>query len=79
MFQGLIKQAIPFIFFVLPSFAQFVPNRYTLLLDDSPVAARFQARAEMESAAAVSYRAQIEARQQNVIRELRSRNIQVTG
>ena len=79
MFKGLIKQAIPFVFCILPCFAQFVPNRYTLLLDDPPVAARFQGRAVMETAAAVSYRAQIEARQQNVIRELRSRNIQVTG
>jgi minor extracellular serine protease Vpr len=79
MFKGLIKQAIPLIFCVLPSFAQFVPNRYTLLLDDPPVAARFQARAEMQSAAAINYRNQIEARQKLVMDELAARRIQVTG
>jgi len=83
MFRGpvgkALRCAIPFFFSILPGFAQFVPNRYTLLLEDPPVASRFQKREEMQSAAANAYRAQIEARQQEVIRELRSRNIQVTG
>jgi len=84
MCKGLIlgralKCAIPFTFFLLPGFAQFVPNRYTLLLDDPPVASRFQARAEMQSAAAAAYRTQIEARQRAVIGELTARRIPVTG
>ena len=69
----------------IPAFSQgpdrnpFVPNRYTVLLVDPPVAARFAGRDEMRSAAAVSYRQQIESRQASVIQELRSRNIRVTG
>lgn len=64
---------------VMPALAQFVPNRYTLLLEDPPVAARFTSRAEMASAAAVQYRNQIETRQRAVLAELASRNIRVTG
>ena len=83
MLPGLLRKAlpsaIPFLFSILPVFAQFVPNRYILLLEDPPVASRFQKREEMQSGPAIAYRAQIAAKQQNVIRELRSRNIQVTG
>ena len=62
-----------------PAFAQLVANRYTLLLEDSSVASRFETRAEMESAAGVQYRTQIEARQSAVLAELAARNIPVTG
>jgi minor extracellular serine protease Vpr len=62
-----------------PLLAQFAPNRYTLLLQDPPVAARFATRAEMDSAAGRAYRTQIEARQQNVLNELANRRIPVTG
>src|SRR5579871_250290 len=70
---------IAFVLCVMPALAQFVPNRYTLLLEDPPVAARFTSRAEMASAAAVQYRNQIETRQRAVLAELASRNIRVTG
>ena len=63
----------------VPAFAQVVANRYTLLLEDPPVSARFTARAAMQSAAALQYRTQIEARQTAVLGELASRNIAVTG
>jgi uncharacterized protein (TIGR03437 family) len=71
--------AIPFLISAFPSFAQFVPNRYMLLLEDPPVASRFQKREEMRSAAGVAYRAQIEATQKRIIADLASRKIQVTG
>ncbi len=73
------KCALSFVLFVLPGFAQFVPDRYTLLLDDPPVASRFQGRAEMESAAAGTYRSQLLTRQRAVMTELASRQIAVTG
>lgn len=62
-----------------PTAAQIVPGRYTLILDDPPVAARYAARSEMRSAAAAGYRQQIQSRQQAMIRELTDRNFQVTG
>ena len=63
----------------LPALAQFVPNRYTVLLEDPPVSSRFARREEMQNAAAVAYRQQVERRQAAIIQDLRSRNIQVTG
>lgn len=63
----------------MPAVAQYAANRYTLLLEDPSVAARFQSRAEIQSAAAAPYRAQIEARQQAVLGQLAARNIPVTG
>jgi minor extracellular serine protease Vpr len=65
--------------FAAPSFAQIIPNRYILMLQDQPVAARFSARAEMESAQAVAYRTQIESAQAQIKSNLGARNIQVTG
>ena len=62
-----------------PSFAQFVPNRYTLLLEDAPVSSRFVSREAMRSSPAISYRQQIEAKQRVVLGELAKRNIPVTG
>jgi minor extracellular serine protease Vpr len=72
-------RAIPVVLSVLPAWAQFIPNRYTLLLEDPPVASHFQRREEIQSAAAGAYRAQIEAKQEIAIRELQSRGIPVTG
>jgi len=63
----------------MPAVAQFAANRYTLLLEDPSVAVRFQSRAEIQSAAAVQYRAQIEARQRAVLGQLAARSIPVTG
>jgi uncharacterized protein (TIGR03437 family) len=62
-----------------PGFAQFVPNRYTLLLEDAPVSSRFVSREAMRTAPAIAYREQIEAKQRQVLGELASRNIPVTG
>ena len=62
-----------------PSFAQFVPNRYTLLLEDAPVSSRFVSREAMRSSPAIAYRQQIEAKQRTVLADLASRNIPVTG
>ena len=62
-----------------PGFAQFVPNRYTLLLEDAPVSSRFVSREAMRTSPAIAYQQQIEAKQRKVIADLASRNIQVTG
>lgn len=62
-----------------PAFSQYVPNRYALVLADPPVGARFASRESLNSAAAVSYRQQVEARQRTLVTELRSRRIAVTG
>jgi minor extracellular serine protease Vpr len=71
--------ALPFFLCAVPNFAQFVPNRYTLILADPPVASRFEKRADLQSAAAIAYRSQIEAKQKQVMNELAGRGIQVTG
>ena len=68
-----------FFLWVVPGFAQLAPNRFTLLLDDPPVAERFARREEMQSVAGNAYRARIEARQRTVMTELAARRIQVTG
>ncbi len=67
------------LFSTLPSFSQLAANRYTLILDDQPVAERFVGRDGVRSSAAVAYRGQIEAKQQNLRTALASRRIQVTG
>jgi minor extracellular serine protease Vpr len=74
-----LARAIPFVFCVAPLFAQLAPNRYTLLLEDPPVASRFARREDLQSAAAAAYRSRIEARQRDVKNELARRQIQVTG
>ena len=60
-------------------FAQFASNRYTLILEDPPVASQFTSKTAMRSARAGDYRQQIEARQQALRAELAARKIQVTG
>lgn len=70
------------LFFVLGGislFAQIVPGRYTVILDDPPVSGRYAGRARMLGSPAAAYRQQIEARQQALIAGLRSRNFEVTG
>jgi minor extracellular serine protease Vpr len=57
----------------------FASNRYILFLADEPVAAHFAAHDQLQTAAAVSYRQQIESRQQSVIQDLAGRKIQVVG
>ncbi len=62
-----------------PVFRPFMPDRYVVVLDDPPVAARFPSRADIESAAAADYRRQIEAKQAVLASQLASRHIQVTS
>ena len=60
-------------------YAQFAANRYTLILEDPPVSARFTTKEKVRSAAAQSYAQQVQARQRALRTELASRKIQVTG
>jgi uncharacterized protein (TIGR03437 family) len=61
------------------AFRSFIPDRYVVVLDDPPVAARFSTRAQAESSAAADYRRQIEAKQAAVAGELAGRHIRVTS
>ena len=62
-----------------PQPTQFIPNQYILLLEDAPVSARFAAREQMRTTAAVAYRQQVETKQAAVRQELAARNFQVFG
>ena len=57
----------------------FAPNQYIVLLSDVPVASRFVGRDQLATAAATSYRQQIETQQRNLVRDLTVRNFHVTG
>jgi uncharacterized protein (TIGR03437 family) len=65
--------------FSISGFAQNAVSRYALILRDAPLAARFAARADLQSAAATGYRRQIEAGQSAVRSELATRNVRITG
>jgi subtilisin family serine protease len=58
---------------------RYAPNRYILFLGDEPLATHFASRDQLQTAAALSYRQQIESRQQSVIQNLTGRKIQVVG
>ena len=73
-----LRFSIPLIF-VCAAFAQSAPNRYTLILEDPPVAQRFPSADAMRSADGVKYRAQIETKQKALRDELTKRKIRVTG
>jgi minor extracellular serine protease Vpr len=60
-------------------FAQMIPGKYILMLQDPPVSSRYKSKAELESAGALTYRQQIEARQTSIKQDLAARNIAVTG
>jgi minor extracellular serine protease Vpr len=60
-------------------FAQMIPGKYILMLQDPPVSSRYKSKAELESAEALTYRQQIEARQTSIKQDLAARNIAVTG
>src|SRR5579883_1291080 len=62
-----------------PRKSPFLPNRYTLILADPPVAQRFAGREQVRTAAAAAYRGQLESAQASIRRELASRNIRVEG
>ncbi|HUP05184.1 MAG TPA: S8 family serine peptidase [Bryobacteraceae bacterium] len=57
----------------------YTPNRYAVFLTAEPVIARYTARESLRTAAAVSYKAQVERAQAAVKNELASRNIRVVG
>ena len=61
------------------AFAQTIPNRYALILDDPPVSRQFASRAELDSVNGRNYRRQIEARQQTLRDQLAARDIAVTS
>jgi uncharacterized protein (TIGR03437 family) len=63
----------------IPAFAQFLPNRYTVILEDPPVSARFTSREEMRNTPAEAYRQQIETKQAAVRQEMVRRNFKITG
>ena len=54
-------------------------NQYIVILQDAPVAARFSGAGQVRTASATAYRQQIQAQQQNVIRDLTFRNFRITG
>ena len=78
LFAGIAAASI-ILFLAVPGRAQFVPNQYTLLLEDPPVSSRFVSRDAMRTQAAGAYRQQMETRQAAVLRTLASRGIKVTG
>lgn len=55
------------------------PHYYTVFLEDAPAAERFGSREQVRSADAVTYRQQIEARQQSVKGDLTARGFRVMG
>lgn len=79
MHKGPAKLATLVFLFALSGIAQIAANRYVVLLEDDPVSARFERREQMQSAAAATYRSQVQARQSQIISSLRSRQIPVTG
>ncbi|MFN7922441.1 MAG: S8 family serine peptidase [Bryobacteraceae bacterium] len=74
------KQFAVFLFWGLQmAQAQVAANRYTLILEDPPVAERFATREGTRSAEAKRYQAHIETRQKALKAELMARHIEVTG
>jgi uncharacterized protein (TIGR03437 family) len=68
-----------FTFFGLPAHAQRISNHYAIVLSDPAIADRFTTREATRSDAAVSYRRQIEQRQESLKTELASRRFNVLG
>ena len=64
---------------LFPAVAQTLPNRYTLILEDPPVAERFKSANAMRAEAALDYRASIQQKQKALRNELAQRKIEVTG
>jgi minor extracellular serine protease Vpr len=65
--------------FFLPAFAQQYSDQYALILDDTPVVARFAGRDTQRSAAADAYRRQLVSAQQAVRSQATARKVMVTG
>ncbi len=66
-------------FLASAAFAQVIPGKYILMLQDPPVSNRFRTRAELDSTEALTYRRQIEDRQASIKQDLAARKITVTG
>ena len=64
------------ILFAASAFGQ---NRYAVILEDEPVAARISSRAELQSAGSTAYRQSVESKQQTVRNAITSRRIGITG
>ena len=62
-----------------PAFAQVVPNRYTLILEDSPALVQVGRREDLQRAAAVNIRQQMETKQRAVRDQLATLKVPVTG
>jgi uncharacterized protein (TIGR03437 family) len=62
---------------VMPGFGQYARNRYALILQDEPVASRFETRERMQTSAAEGYRRQVAQRQDAVRQELARRGVPV--
>jgi uncharacterized protein (TIGR03437 family) len=78
-FRSGIFCAFFIIIFSFTAFSQIVPGRYILVLTDPPVSTRISTRAELEGDTALTYRRQIEAKQEAMKKDLAARNIGVTG
>ncbi len=82
MLLGTVRSAIVFAAVMaasLPAFGQQYSDQYALILDDTPVIARFPGRDAHRSAAAESYRRQIVTAQQAVRSAALARKVTVTG
>jgi hypothetical protein len=77
--RALSRAAVLFALFALPAFSQYIPNRYALVLSGPSVGERFATRDSLSTAAAVTYRQQVETRQRTLMAELRSRRVVVNG
>ena len=62
---------------VVPGFGQYARNRYALILQDEPVASRFETRERLQTSAAEGYRRQVAQRQSAVHQELARRGVPV--
>ena len=63
----------------LLTLSAFAQNRYALVLEDEPVAARITTRAELQSFGATTYREHVETAQRGVRDELVNRKVAITG
>jgi len=84
--RSLRRAGLAIIFWNLSAFAQppatrsqFIPNRYTLVLSDPPVARRFTTREALATPQAEAYRRQIETVQAQVKSAVAAQNFRVLG
>jgi len=73
--QKFLSLFLLFLLAALTASGQYAPNRYALILEDPPVAARFSAVSGLRNPAAENYRLELETRRMALEAELRSRRI----